>query len=444
MRPFDGDLQASRTMTQPFTTKRLPRSLYADTARERAATPPLAGDRRVGTVVIGGGFTGLSTALHLARRGVDVAVLEAGEPGWGASGRNGGQVNPGLKSEPDAVERDFGTALGSRMVAFSGGAPQRVFDLIREHQIQCEADQSGTIRAAYSEAAASFLRNATEGLQRRGAPVEFLGAERMASLTGSTRYCAGALDRRGGSVNPLGYARGLADAAIGAGAAIHGQTAATALVQEAQGWRVEAPRGAVRAALVVVAPHRDKGARWPGLKRSIVPVFSGIVASEPLPSDVARRILPGRSVLYEHESITVYYRVDRSDRLLMGGRSRLRPLDSPGDFTDLMAYATRLWPFIGKPRWKHGWNGQLAITTDHYPHLHEPARNLVACLGYNGRGIAMGTAMGAEIARRITGTPAVELDMPVSPIRPIPFHRFWRVGAAARIAYGRARNALQI
>ncbi len=431
-------------MTQPSSTPRLPRSLYADTAREPAATPPLAGDRRVGTVVIGGGFTGLSTALHLAQRGGDVAVLEAGEPGWGASGRNGGQVNTGLKSEPDVIERDFGIALGARMVAFSGGAPQRVFDLIREHQIQCEADQSGTIRAAYSEATAIFLRNATDGLQGRGAPVEPLDAARMAHLTGSTRYRAGALDRRGGSVNPLGYARGLADAAIRAGAAIHGQTAATALAQEGNGWRVETSQGIVTADWVVIATNGYTGDLWPGLKRSIVPVFSGIVASEPLPDEVARQILPGRSVLYEHEPITTYCRVDRSNRLLMGGRSRLKPLDGPEGFGDLVAYAHRLWPFIGKPRWSHGWNGQLAITTDHYPHLHEPARNLIACLGYNGRGIAMGTAMGAEIARRITGTPAAELDMPVSPIRPIPFHRFWRVGAAARIAYGRARNALQI
>ncbi len=431
-------------MTQHPSTARLPRSLYAETARERTVTPQLAGDRRVGTVVIGGGFTGLSTALHLAQRGGDVAVLEAGEPGWGASGRNGGQVNPGLKSEPDVVERDFGPGLGARMVAFSGGAPQRVFDLIREHQIQCEADQSGTIRAAYSKAAASVLRDATESLQRRGVAVEWLDAEHMARLTGTPRYRAGALDRRGGSLNPLGYARGLADAAIRAGAVVHGQTAATALVQVANGWRVETARGAVTADWVVLATNGYTDDLWPGLKRSIVPVFSGIVASEPLPEEVARRILPGRSVLYEHEAITTYYRVDRSNRLLMGGRSRLKPLEGPAGFGDLIAYAARLWPFIGQPRWSHGWNGQLALTTDHYPHLHEPARNVIACLGYNGRGIAMGTAMGAEIARRITGTPADELDMPVSPIRPIPFHRFWRIGAAARIAYGRARNALQV
>ena len=422
----------------------LPRSLYADTARARAASLLLDRDIRVGALVVGGGFTGLSTALHLAQSGVDVAVIEAGEPGWGASGRNGGQVNPGLKLEPDAVERAFGGGLGKRMVQLSGGAPQRVFDLIREHQIQCEADQSGTIRAAFSQGSAAFLQRASEGWQARGAPVAFLDRSAIATLSGSERYRCGALDRRGGSVNPLGFARGLADAAIRAGARIYAPCRATALVRHGDGWSVTTPSGTVAADWVVLATNGYTDDLWPGLRRSVVPVFSGIVASEPLSDAIARRILPGRPVLYEHESITVYYRVDRSNRLLIGGRSRMSPAEGPDAFSGLARYANRLWPFLGDLRWSHGWNGQLAMTADHYPHLHEPAHNLVAALGYNGRGIAMATAMGAEIARRISGTPAAELDLPVTPIRPIPFHAFWRVGATARIAYGRARNALRL
>jgi glycine/D-amino acid oxidase-like deaminating enzyme len=184
---------------------------------------------------------------------------------------------------------------------------------------------------------------------------------------------------------------------------------------------------------------------WPGLQQTIIPVYSGIVATEPLPEDVAKLILPIGAVLYEHEDITVYYRLDVSNRLLMGGRSRLRTLESPNDFLDLIAYTKRLWPFIGNPVWTHGWNGQLALTLDHYPHLYEPAGNVIACLGYNGRGVALATVMGAEIARRIAGTSAQDLDMPVrSALEPIRLHRFWPIGVAARVAYGRFIGALGV
>ncbi|MFD1026340.1 NAD(P)/FAD-dependent oxidoreductase [Paraburkholderia sabiae] len=170
-----------------------------------------------------------------------------------------------------------------------------------------------------------------------------------------------------------------------------------------------------------------------------MPVYSGIVATEPLPADVAAGILPRRSVMYEHEDITVYCRIDAANRLLVGGRSRLKPMHSPGDFPDLQAYAKRLWPSIGNVRWSHGWNGQLAITRHGFPHFSEPADRVLVSVGYNGRGVAMATAMGGEIARRVTGTPSQELDMPVRAFHPVPFHSLWPLAVSARIAYGRAR-----
>lgn len=428
-----------------MSVRALPKSLYAETARPAVDAPPLQGDRRVSVAIVGGGFTGLSAALQLAQAGVDVAVLEAHEPGWGASGRNGGQVNPGLKHDPATILRDFGPELGGRMIGLSGAAPQGVFDLVREHQIQCEAHQGGTIRAAYHNAGWEEIRSGAEQNIRHGAPVDLLDADSMRQATGSTRYVGGAVDRRGGNVNPLGYARGLADAAQRAGAAIHGGSAVTRVAREAGGWAVTTPTGTLHAERLVLGTNGYTDGLWPGLQRSVVPVFSAIAATEPLPEDLARSIMPTRSVLYEIASITVYYRLDAWNRLLMGGRSVLRDTSDPAEYTyrRLIRYSEQLWPALAGVDWTHFWNGQLAITPDHYPHLHEPAPGVIAALGYNGRGVAMATAMGRQIARRIL-TPDIPLDMPVTDLKPIRFHALWRSAVAARVTYGRIRDMLGV
>jgi glycine/D-amino acid oxidase-like deaminating enzyme len=418
----------------------LPPSLYADTATPRADTPPLEGTTRASVCVIGGGFTGLSAALHLAEAGTDVILIEAEEPGWGASGRNGGQVNPGLKPDPDEVEADFGAEMGGRMLALSYGAPDAVFELIRRHQIQCEARQQGTIRAALGAPNAITVATTAEQCIRRGWPVEMLDAAGAAALTGTDRYAGAMLDRRGGDLQPLSYARGLARAAIQLGVRVHGGTSATGLARAEGGWRVTTPKGEILADNVVLATNGYTGDLWPGLRRSVVPVYSSIASTAPLAEEAARRVMPQRASLYEAGHITVYYRMDQSNRLLMGGRGPQSPLGSLEPIRYLMDYAAKLWPELNGAEWTHGWNGQIAATKDHYPHLHELAPGLLAGLGYNGRGVAMATAMGRQMALRLMGRPAAELDMPVLPVRPIPFHGFWKLGVAWAILQGRLRD----
>jgi glycine/D-amino acid oxidase-like deaminating enzyme len=409
----------------------LPRSLYAETARPAPETPPLDGDRSVSVAVVGGGYTGLSTALHLAEQGVDVAVLEAHEPGWGASGRNGGQVNPGLKFDPDTVEAD----LGARMVAFSGEAPNVVFDLIQRHQIACEALQSGTLRTAFHRRTCDGLRRTAEQWARRGPGVDFLDRDVVSGLTGTDRYLGAMLDRRGGQLNPLGFARGLAAAAIQAGAAVYGGTKVSRMRKDGGHWRLETASGTVTAEKIVLATNGYTDDLWPRLRRSIVPVYSAIVASEPVTEDV----MPTRSSLYEMGDITVYYRKDRDHRVLMGGRSVQRDITRPEELRYLIDYAVRLWPSLSGVRWTHAWSGQLAVTTDHYPHAHEPDETVLVCLGYNGRGVAMSTAMGPELARRVIGE---EIALPVTRIRQIPLHGLWKSAVQARVTYGRIRDYL--
>ena len=163
-------------------------NLYHENAQPAAPTPPLDGDARADVAVVGGGITGLSTALHLAQVGAKVVLLEAEQPGWGASGRNGGQVNPGLKHGSGRSGTRLRQGLGRPNERARGGAPAFVFDLIERHGIRCDARRNGTLRAAVRPKHAARVRATAEQLARRGAPVELLDGADLERATGTTRY----------------------------------------------------------------------------------------------------------------------------------------------------------------------------------------------------------------------------------------------------------------
>jgi glycine/D-amino acid oxidase-like deaminating enzyme len=412
------------------------RCLYFEDAPPALTARPVPDGTRVETVIVGGGYTGLSTALHLAERGRTVAVLEAYEPGWGAAGRNGGQVNAGLKEEPDTLQLKWGPVYGSRMARFALDGPDFLFKLIERLHIDCGAVRCGTLRAAYSSSHVAALRSAVDQWRRLGSAAEMWTPAQMAEQTGTSRYVAGMFDPRGGAVQPLALARGLAAAAQRAGAAIHSLSPVVGLDRAGTEWRVRTPSGLVRADQVVITTQAYSDDLWPGVRRSFVPAYSSIIATEPLPDDVAAGVLPGNPVVYEVGHITTYFRRDAAKRLLMGGRGAQRSEVTRGDFKHLAHYAERLWPSLAGCRWTHWWNGQLALTPDFNPRFHMPAAGLYIMLGY-ARGIALSSAFGAELAAVLTGASVESFPLPVSPIRPIPLHRFWRLGVAARVLQGR-------
>ena len=419
-----------------------PHCLYVATARSAVSVPPLRTDARTEVAVVGAGYTGLSTALHLAERGVAVTLLEAHEPGWGAAGRNGGQVNPGLKHEPDEVERDLGEVYGPRLVRLAGEAPDYLFALIARLGIDCEARHAGTLRVAHHPRDAATVRDSVEQWRRRGVALESWDAAPTQAATGTGHYLAASFDPRGGAVNPLGLARGLADAAIAAGARLCGESRALKLDREGRGWRIVTPGATLRADRVVLATDGYTDDLWGGLRTSIVPIYSSIVATEPLPPELAASILPGGEVVYESGEVTTYYRLDRDGRLLMGGRGVQRRAPERRDYTHLSHYALQLWPALAGVEWTHWWNGQFALTPEFYPRLHSPAPNLLIGLGYSGRGVALGTALGAQLAAAAAGAALESLALPVTNVPRIPFHGLWRVGVRSRIAYGRVRDWL--
>src|SRR5581483_2374596 len=145
---------------------------------------------------------------------------------------------------------------------------------------------------------------------------------------------------------------------------------------------------------------------------------------------------------YESGRITVYYRVDARNRLLMGGRGPMRPISRPDEIAYLTAYARGLWPALGGTKWTHGWNSRLAMTQDHSPHLHEPAESARIYLGCNGRGVALGTAIAEQLARRLLGGPKEQLDLPIVSPRPIRFHKLWPLAVGTVVVHGRIMDRL--
>src|ERR1700682_5800903 len=208
-------------------------SLWSVTAPAGPACAELTTPCRAQAAVIGAGYTGLSAALHLAQAGREVVVLEAADIGAGASGSNGGQVIPGVKHDPDTLEQMFGTDAGARAVATVATGPDLVFELIARHGLRCDAVRSGWIQPAASEAALAPLAARVQQWRGRGAAGELLSRAEVLRLTGSGSYCGGLLDRRGGTVQPLSYVRGLADALGRCGGGVFNRRPAPTLTSRA-------------------------------------------------------------------------------------------------------------------------------------------------------------------------------------------------------------------
>ena len=420
----------------------LPPSLWAATAEPAVDTPPLDTSVKTDVLIVGAGYTGLSSALHLAGHGLKACVIDANEPGWGASGRNGGQVIPGLKYDPDELIRRYGSRDGEALAQIAGGAADTVFDLIERHHIQCDAIRNGWIQPTHSDKLLGTLHARARQWEARGAPVELLDRAQVAKRLGTKTFVGGWIDKRAGSVQPLSYARGLARAAKAAGVAIHGATRAVALERSSDGWRVRCAGGVViDAKQVLLATNGYTDALWRGLAQSVIAANSFIVATRPLPDDIAATVLPGREVASDSRRLLLYFRKDAAGRLLMGGRGPFRDPRTATDWAHLERAARLMYPQLEGIEYEYRWAGRIAITRDFLPHVHTPAEGLTIALGYNGRGIAMATTLGKHLAAYMSGA-AQGLPLPPTSIKPIPFHALQRVYISAGVAWYGLLDAL--
>lgn len=423
------------TQIRPITSHPNAASLWEATAPEWKPLEPLTESIRTDVLVIGAGYTGLSTALHLAEKNVEVCVVDAFQPGWGASGRNGGQVNPTFKHDPDQLREKYKNKA-DRLIETISTSADLVFDLISKYRIACDPMRAGWMQLSYSEAGIEALYKRARQWEVLGTPVRYLDRKDVQLRTGTPVFSGGWLDQRAGSVQPLSYARGLALVALEKGGRIYGHSPVQQLQRKEGKWLAILNTGVhVEADQVVIATNGYSDGLWPGLAKTVLSANSFIVATEPLGGRAAH-ILAAGETLSTAQRLLVYLRKDKEGRLILGGRGKFSDPTGPEGFAHLERSLSLLYPELGPFSFGYRWAGRIAITQDFMPHVHQPEKGLTIALGYNGRGIAAATSMGKSLAELIT-TQDTALHFPysITGINPIPFHGLQRFYITAGVAW---------
>ena len=399
-----------------------PVSIWNTTAVETEPSQNSAVEGQVDVAIVGGGFTGLSTALHCAKKGLSCHVLEASQIGFGGSGRNVGLVNAAAWLPPQDVRKILGEDDGDRFISHFSRAPDYVFSLIEKYQIQSNATQTGTFHAADGPVGFADLVSRKAEWDRLGEPVDLLSRDEAESYIGSSAFYGALLDRRAGTINPMGYCRGLARVAIAAGALISIGARAKKLQQETGLWRVITNKGTLMARHVVLGTNAYTDDLWPGLKYSFTKINYFQLATSPL-GDRIKHILPQQQGLWDTGKIMFSLRRDDSERLIIGSMGNVMGNQSGGvSHRWAQKKLAHLFPKLGRVDFDEAWQGQIAMTPDHLPHIHKLADNLYSPIGYNGRGITTGTVFGQALADLLTGDSEKKLPVPLLTMR--------RVGSA--------------
>jgi len=401
-------------------------ALWDETCAEEVPAAALDGDTQADLAVIGGGFTGCAAALAAAEAGARVVLLEAERVGHGGSGRNVGLVNAGLWLPPETILAQLGEGPGGRLLDRLAAAPDAVFDRIARHGIACAPVRAGTLHLAHAPSGLADLRARHRQQNRLGAPVRLLAAAEAVARSGAESVHGALFDPRAGTIQPMGYVRGLARAAAEAGARVVERSPVRAIRAEGGGWRVEAPGGVVRAGALLLATNAyHRGAAGVAPPRA-VPVHYVQVATAPLPPAARARILPGGEGCWDTALVMSSFRLDPAGRLVLGGMG-----DGTGPAGGIhLAWARRkiaaLFPGLAMPEITHVWTGRIAMTGDHLPRIVRLGPLGLSIHGYSGRGIGPGTVFGAAAAQALLAG-----DEGALPLPPVDGHTEPAVGLRA-------------
>ncbi|WP_421868555.1 NAD(P)/FAD-dependent oxidoreductase [Motiliproteus sp.] len=379
-------------------------SYYTATANPTTEYPALSEAVEADICVIGAGFTGLSAALHLAERGYKVVVLESHRVGWGASGRNGGQVCVGQRQGQQELEKMLGDEHARRLWDLAEESVALVKQLIDQHQIQCDL-KPGILHTAHKPGYVSEMREEVEHLQRHYDydAVEFVEQDELRQMLDTEYYYGGQLFKNAAHLHPLNYALGLADAATKAGATIYEQSAvletqdgATSLLKTAE--------GSVRAKQVVLACNGYLDKLEPRVAGKIMPINNFIIATEPLDEELAHKLIRDDVAVADSKFVINYYRLSADKRLLFGGGENYRR-SFPSDIKGFVRrYMLEVYPQLEDVRIDYGWGGTLAVTMNRMPHFGRVGNNTYVAQGYSGHGVAMATLGGKLLAEALSGT----------------------------------------
>ncbi|MHB2266100.1 NAD(P)/FAD-dependent oxidoreductase [Aliihoeflea sp. PC F10.4] len=397
-----------------------PSPLWTALSRETFAAPALHGDAECDVVVVGGGISGLATALELRKRGKSVILLEAATVGAGASGRANGQVIAALtRHGPDAIAK----TLGEPFLQLLSTAADRLYGLVEAYGIDCDARRNGWLQPAHTPGRAKRAAAMAAQWASVGAPASALDRETMAARIGTDTYFGGWEHRGGGHINPYAFTVGLARAAVQEGVSIHENTPATSLAREGDRWLVGTPQGNVRAARVALATAAHTGDLWPGLRRTIVPVTSYQAATAPLGA-LENSVLPGDEAFSDTRQDLRYMRKDRDGRIVSGSALAVQVAASTR-LPRLISRKLGLFrPELGAVPMEYFWGGRIAMTVDRVPHLHRTSDGLATWIGCNGRGLALACAMSEVLADAVCDVPDEKLALRPTSLKPVPFHPF--------------------